>query len=60
MKQNQYRNAPCNPLIITNRADLEGRYLITCLTCGHQADQWTTDWRVALDLKDTHQPGTRT
>ena len=54
MTRNQYKNAPCNPLIINNTADPDNRYTITCNVCGYRYDQYTDDWRVALHLKATH------
>ena len=47
--------APCNPIIIDPKHDLEGRYCVTCAACGYQRDKYATTLAAAQAARDTHE-----
>lgn len=47
--------APCNPLIIDPKHDLDGRYCVTCAACGYHADVYCSTLEAAQIARDNHE-----
>ncbi len=47
--------APCNPIIIDPKHDMEGRYCVTCAACGYRRDVYATTLAAAQAARDTHE-----